>query len=432
MFAFLRRVLLCVSAALPLVACASGPAPGASSTTQTAATHPKSIQENQAVQGALVIMGGAIHPDTEDIWQRIVSLAGGAGASIAIMPAAAANPESSAKRTMETLERYGAKPFLITAAPRLANRDFRKDADDAVIAERVGKACGVFFLGGDQSRITQTLIRADGSESALLQAITRVYARGGVLAGTSAGAAIMSRTMFYEPPDVLRVLQEGLKPGRDIAPGLGFIGEGIFVDQHVLARGRFARMLPAMAAAKVTYGLGVDENTALVVRAQREAEVIGASGVIVIDTSKASSDAAETRFNLKGARLTYLERGDRIDLATRAITPSPFKAAGSVLNHRDANFKAEFDEPRWYPDVLGKNILIEVLCNLVDNTHTATVGLALPSPAHSNRTLGFEFTFRKGDDTRGFLRIEKGRAHYSVRDVELDVRPVLVSVPLYR
>lgn len=388
--------------------------------------------ESKAVQGSLVIMGGAIHPDTEDIWRKIVALAGGNGASIAVIAAAAGNPEASAQRTIEILSRYGAEPFFVPAAPRLANRDFRKDAEDAEIAARVGKAGGVFFNGGDQSRITQTLVRADGSATALLRSITEVHARGGVLAGTSAGAAIMSRTMFYEPPDVLRVLQAGLKPGRDIAPGLGFIGEGVFVDQHVLARGRFARMLPAMIAAKVSLGIGVDENTAVLVDAKRQMEVLGASGVIVVDTSKATTDALNVAFNMKGARVTYLERGDRFDLSTKALALSPFKAAGSVLNHLDATFKPEFDEPRWYADVLGKNMLIEVLANLVDNTSERVIGLALPSPAHNDRRVGFEFTFRKGIDTRGFLRLEKGRAHYSVRDVELDVRPITVSEPLYR
>jgi cyanophycinase len=389
-------------------------------------------QERIPVKGSLVIMGGAIHPDTEDIWQRIVALAGGKGASIAVIAAAAGNPESSAKRTIEILSRYGAEPFFVPAAPRLAGRDVRKDAEDPEIVARVAKAGGVFFNGGDQSRITQTLVRADGSATALLKAIQEVHAKGGVLAGTSAGAAIMSRTMFYEPPDVLRVLQDGLKLGSDIAPGLGFIGDEVFVDQHVLARGRFARMLPAMVAAKVTLGVGVDENTAVLVDAKKQMEVLGASGVIVIDTSKATTDAATKDFNMKAARISYLERGDKFDLTTKSLTVSPFKAAGSVLNHRDANFKPEFDEPRWYADVLGKNILIEVLTNLVDNTQKQVVGIALPSPTHRNRKLGFEFTFRKGEDTRGFLRIEKGRAHYSVRDVELDVRPISVSEPLYR
>ncbi|TAG78167.1 MAG: cyanophycinase [Betaproteobacteria bacterium] len=391
-----------------------------------------SAQERVAVKGSLVIMGGAVHPDTEEIWQRIVSLSGGPGASIAVIAAAAASPESSARRTIETLERYGAKPFFVTAAPRLAGRDFRRDAQDPDIARAVERAGGVFLTGGDQSRITQTLLRQDGQATALLTAINHLYERGGVIAGTSAGAAVMSRTMFYEPPDVLRLLQEGLAPGRDIAPGLGFVGEEVFVDQHVLARGRFARMLPAMAAAKVTYGVGIDENTALVVTAKRNAEVIGASGVVVIDTSKTTRDADEPRFNLRGARVSYLERGDLIDLAKRTIVASPFKMKGTVLNHSDVNFKPEFDEARWYPDVLGKNLLIEILCNLVDNRLKEVSGLALPSPAHADRRTGFEFVFRKGADTRGFLRIEKSRAHYSVTDVELDVTPVEVASPLYR
>jgi cyanophycinase len=275
-------------------------------------------------------------------------------------------------------------------------------------------------------------VRADGSPTALLKAIQDVHARGGVLAGTSAGAAIMSRTMFYEPPDVLRVLQNGVKAGTDIAQGLGFIGDDVFVDQHVLARGRFARMLPAMLAAKVTLGVGVDENTAVLVDANKQMEVLGASGVIIIDTARATSDATNASFNLKGVRLSYLERGDRFDLRTQALTLSPFKAAGSVLDHRSNSFKPEFDEPRWYADALGKNMLIEIMSHLVDNTQKEVIGLALPSPTHANRALGFEFTFRKGEDTRGFLRIDKGRAHYSVRDVELDVRPISVSNPLYR
>jgi cyanophycinase len=377
-------------------------------------------------------MGGAIHPDTEDIWQRVVALAGGRGASIAVIAAAAGNPESSAKRTIEILSRYGAKPFFVPAAPRLAGRDVRKDAEDSDTAARVAKSGGVFFNGGDQSRITQTLVRADGSATALLKAIHEVHIKGGVLAGTSAGAAIMSRTMFYEPPDVLRVLQDGVKQGADIAPGLGFIGDDVFVDQHVLARGRFARMLPAMVAAKVELGVGVDENTAVLVDAKKNMEVLGASGVIVIDTSKTTTDIAIKDFNLHGARIAYLERGDKFNLDTKTLTVSPFKATGSVLNHREATFKPEFDEPRWYPDVLGKNILIELLTNLVDNTQKQVIGLSLPSPNHRNRKLGFEFTFRKDEDTRGFLRIEKGRAHYSVRDVSFDVRPIAVNEPLYK
>ncbi|TAG05365.1 MAG: cyanophycinase [Betaproteobacteria bacterium] len=390
--------------------------------------------ESKSVEGTLVIMGGAIHPDTEDIWQRIVALAGGSGAQIAVIAAAAASPESSAERTIAVLKRYGAAPFFVPAAPRLATSDFRKMADDKDLAQRVAAAGGVFFNGGDQSRITQTLLRADGKRTALLEAIWSVYERGGVLAGTSAGAAIMSETMFYEPPDVLSVLQNPLRQNRDIAPGLGFVGAGVFIDQHVLARGRFARMLPAMAAAKVTLGIGVDENAAVAVSrdgTKRRFEVLGASGVIVLDTSRATSNASLSAFNVRGARLSYLERGDHFDLNTRVMTPSAFKLGGTILDPAHPNYKPEFDEPRWYADALSKNGLVEIMCNLIDNTPRQVVAMALPPPHQTNRDLGFEFTFRKAPGTLGYLRIDKGRAHYSVKDIVLDVLPVKVTAPLY-
>ena len=65
--------------------------------------------------------------------------------------------------------------------------------------------------------------------------------RGGVVAGSSAGAAVMSRMMFREARSVLRTLENGVQMGKELAPGLGFLDPSWFVDQHCLARGRFAR-----------------------------------------------------------------------------------------------------------------------------------------------------------------------------------------------
>jgi cyanophycinase len=100
----------------------------------------------------------------------------------------------------------------------------------------------------------------------VLDALWDMYRRGGVIAGTSAGAAIMSSTMFGRPRAVLATLKLGVTDGKEITSGLGFIGEDVFVDQHLLVRGRFARMLPAMLAKGYKLGLGIDEDTAMVVR----------------------------------------------------------------------------------------------------------------------------------------------------------------------
>ena len=381
--------------------------------------------------GTLVIMGGAVRPDNAEIWQRLVAAAGGKGAKLAVIAAAAGNPESSAQRIIDALRAHGADGVLIPVAPRLARTDYRKSALDPAIARTVRDSAGVFFTGGEQSRITDSLLTQDGKATPLLDAVWAVYRRGGVIAGTSAGAAVMSATMFFEPPEVLKLLQTGVKKGRDIAPGLGFLGSGVFVDQHALARGRFARMVPAMHAAGDTFGLGVDENTALLVDGTGSAEVVGASGVVLVDTSAAKFSSASDGINVVGVRLSYLERGDRVDLRTRAVTPSAFKRAGRVLDHKAADFKPEFNEQRFYADVLAKNQLIEILCNLADNKHAAAKGVAFAAPELMS-DIGFEYTFRKGSATVTHLRIDNAVAHYTVLNMELDVRRVKMSVPLYR
>lgn len=383
-------------------------------------------------RGSLVIMGGAVRPNNTEIWRRLVELTGKAKPRFAVIAAAATDPEASAKRISEALSGYGAESFLVPIAPRLKDTDFRKNAQDVDIAQKITGADGVFFTGGDQSRITAALRTLDGKSTAALDAVWAVYRRGGVIAGTSAGAAVMSATMFYEPPSVLSVLQRGVKQGRDIAPGLGFLSAHVLVDQHLLARGRFARMIPVMHAAKYQYGIGVDENTAVVVQADGIAEVVGASGVIVIDVSKATIAQTLGGLRATGVRLSYLERGDRINLNDMAVAPSAFKRQGRVLDPNDKAYKPEFDEPRFYADVLGKNVLIEVLTNLIDNTAKEVLGLAFAAPGPTDAASGFEFRFRKGASTLGHLRIEQGVAHYTVLNIEMDVLPVQIATPLYR
>src|SRR5206468_6882731 len=136
----------------------------------------------------------------------------------------------------------------------------------------------------------------------------------------------VSDTMFYGPPlDVMPVLQNGVVDGKDVAPGLGFVGKDVFIDQHFLIRGRFARMLPAMLAKGYALGLGIDENTAVVVGPTRDATVIGYRGAIVLDLTDASTDRKQPNFNLSNARISYLDSGDRFNLASRSYFPGPDK-----------------------------------------------------------------------------------------------------------
>ncbi|MEW6165926.1 MAG: cyanophycinase, partial [Pseudomonadota bacterium] len=248
---------------------------------------PAQAAELPASKGSLVIIGGALRPDNAAVWERIVALAGGQGARIAVFASASANPEKAGSALVERLGKYGAKPFFVPVAVRLTGIDYQAAADDPEIAASVRAAGGAYFAGGDQARITRALRRPDGSNTLVLHALWDLYRRGGVIAGSSAGAAIMSSTMFGHPKPVLATLKLGLTDGQEITNGLGFIGNDVFIDQHLLVRGRFARMLPAMLQKGYKLGLGIDENTAMIVGPDRDVEVVGYKGALVVDLSSA-------------------------------------------------------------------------------------------------------------------------------------------------
>ena len=388
-----------------------------------AAVCARALAADDAPRGSLVIIGGGLRVNNAEVWERIVSLAGGKGARIAVLPTAAQDPAKEAQLTADALARYGARPFVVPVAPMLAGTDVRKAADDPALADAILKAGGVFFTGGDQARITGSLRRLDGSNTAVLDALWALYRRGGVIAGTSAGAAIMSSTMFNDPPlDVMPVLKNGVVDGKDIAPGLGFIGTEVFVDQHLLARGRFARMLPAMLSKGYTLGLGIDENTAAVVGSSRDVTVIGYRGALVLDLSQATTDRTQPGFNLTNARISYLDSGDRFNLATRKYVPGPGKEPV------DRKF-VEHRPPIFYTDILGNTAVADLLEKLADSDLQRAVGVAFEGPDSPTPERGFEFTFTRVPDSREYVTNREDA--YSIYRIRMDVRPVRVHQPFY-
>ena len=273
----------------------------------------------------------------------------------------------------------------------------------------------------------------NGKPTPMLDAIWEVFNKGGVVAGTSAGAAIMSTTMIRDAQDVMTVLKFGAKDGQEIDRGLGFVGPEIFVDQHFLKRGRFGRMLPVMLQKGYKVGLGVDENTAAIVRGD-EVEVIGFKGALIADLTDASTNKAIKEFNLRNARLTYLDRGDRYNFKTRVTTPSAEKLKAKKLDPNEKNYAPYFTIDAFYPDVLGDTVVVRLMSNLIDNTQKAVIGLAFSAPGTKSTKpdLGFEFQFRKGNDSLGYFTSAFGGEDYTVTNIYLDVVPVQMSKPLYR
>ncbi|MCS0631747.1 cyanophycinase [Telluria mixta] len=374
-------------------------------------------------KGSLVIIGGNLRPSNGPVWERIIQLAGGKGARIAVFASASGTPERSGKSLVERLNSYGAKAFFVPVAVKLSGSNYQAAADDRGLAEAVRGANGAFFAGGDQSRITRALRHEDGSNTRVLDALWDMYRRGGVIAGSSAGAAIMSSTMFGRPRTVLATLKLGVEEGEEITDGLGFVGDDVFIDQHLLVRGRFARMLPAMLKKGYKLGLGIDEDTAMVVLPNRDVEVIGYKGALVLDLSNAI--VHEGAFNVTNVRVSYLDNGDHFNIVTRECTPSDDKADNKLDPSRPY-----YREPLFTADILGNSTVVDLMSKLIDSDQPDAIGITLGSPNGVQPDLGFEFRFTRTDDSAGYQ--SSSMESYSIYNVRLDIRPILIRRPLYQ
>ena len=165
------------------------------------------------------------------------------------------------------------------------------------------------------------------------------------------------------------------------------------------------------------YGLGVDENTAVVVTGGMEAEVIGYKGVLLIDLAQATFDDGQPRLNLRNAKLSYLQHGDRLNLETLAITPSPEKNGGRKIDPNDRAYRPRHTDPAWYADVLGNTTVVDLMVNLIDNQQAEVIGLAFTgNPAIDHQSIGWVFS---------------ERVNNSGYNIHLDVEPVRMAERLY-
>jgi cyanophycinase len=199
----------------------------------------------------------------------------------------------------------------------------REEATWESKARILDDATGVFFTGGDQVKITSQI-----GDSLIFERIRKIYSKGGVIAGTSAGAAVMSETMLVVGGDEKSHVIGG---SVRMAPGLGFIG-GMIIDQHFMERGRFGRLIGAVAQNPKNLGVGIDEETAIVVERDNGFYVLGSGAVYVIDGSDVTySNVAEAEMNktlsIYNVRMHMLSQGDRFDLNARAPRKMTGRAA---------------------------------------------------------------------------------------------------------
>ncbi len=403
----------------------------AAPTTSSGALQPLPEQE-PVIRGYAVPIGGALKADNEEVWQRIVQLAGGKGARFVVFGTASEDPEASAKQVVDLLQRRGAIAEALPVAPKFLWVDLNKVVRDPALIAKVKAAKGIFFTGGVQERIVDVL-QPGGQSTPMLEAIWDVYRKGGVVAGTSAGAAIMSTIMFRDAPSVVNILKGRFADGKQVDRGLGFVGPHLFVDQHFLKRGRFGRMIPLMMAKGYKLGLGVDENTAAIIRGD-EIEVIGDRGCMVVDLTEAKTDATLGAFNVQGARLSYLEHGDRYHLRARSTTPSAPKLRGELHDAESPNFKPYYTDDVFHLDMLGDSTISSAMSRLIDSVRKEVKGLAfdvLPRTNDPLAELGFLFRLYKGSDSLGWSTEEFGGEQFTVTNLYMDISPVRLPMPLY-
>jgi cyanophycinase len=258
------------------------------------------------IGGQLVIIGGAEDKEGDcTILREFVRRSGGLQAKIVVMTVATELPREVGDNYIRVFERLGVEDI------RIVDTVYREDATSATALEAIEKATGVFFTGGDQARITSILKDTD-----IHKTLHKRFSEGIVVAGTSAGAAMM--------PDMMIVEGEGeTNPRVEIVtmePGMAFL-PGVVIDQHFAQRGRIGRLLSAVAQQPVNLGFGIDENTAVVV-SNRQFEVVGEGAVTVIDVSEITHTNIDQILKDEdlafcGVKLHILPHGYRFDLASR-------------------------------------------------------------------------------------------------------------------
>lgn len=263
---------------------------------------------NAASKGPLVIIGGAEDREGDCLVLReFVRRAGGVQAHIAVLTAATSMPREVGEDYVHAFAKIGA------ANVQVIDTEQAEDAERPEAVEKVKQATGIFFTGGDQARIIE-LIKG----SKLDQAIRARHAEGVVIGGTSAGAAMMPETMIIEGDSATNPRVDAVELG----PGMGFL-PGVAVDQHFSQRGRLGRLISALVQQPAIMGIGIDEDTAVIVDGD-EFEVVGKSSVTVVDESEATHNNLEGLLRdeglaICGVKLHILAQGYRFNLKTRQV-----------------------------------------------------------------------------------------------------------------
>ncbi len=260
-------------------------------------------------RGSLYIVGGGPQPPA--LVREFVDLAAlGGKTRIVVFGMASADGKAGGEAKARDLRALGADAISLWVQ--------RADADADSVVQAVRGATGVWFIGGDQSKLTAAL---GGSRTAA--AIVERYQAGAVIGGTSAGAAVMSAVMITgdeRRPGALRpdsALTLGTIDRDNIvtAPGFGLINNAI-IDQHFLRRRRHNRLISLVLEREPHLGIGIDESTAMIVQPDGTWRIAGASVAVIYDARRSAITGQGTALGASGMTMHVLPAGSTFNPRT--------------------------------------------------------------------------------------------------------------------
>lgn len=256
--------------------------------------------DREIIGGHLLVIGGAEDKYNERrILKKFLELAGGEAAEVLIVPVASDFPEFAADVYTQAFRNLG------VVSPRVLRATSRQDIVNADVERLVDGVTGVFMTGGDQMRLVSLL-----GGTKLAEALRKkVRETNVVMAGTSAGAAAMSTSMIVRGEPSSHPHKNAVK----LSPGLGFL-KNIIIDQHFSERGRISRLITAVSYNPYNLGIGIDENTAIILDGKGVLEVFGQGSTTIVDGSQITfNEIAEVAdnesFSLCGVQFHVLRDG---------------------------------------------------------------------------------------------------------------------------
>ena len=253
------------------------------------------------------------------IHRRFVELSGGPVADIVVIPTAS-QLETTGQDYNRIFRELGAG--RVEFLPILS----RADCENPRYLEMLARATGIFITGGNQLRLSTIL-----GGTAIAQAIRRRNAAGVAVAGTSAGASIMSEHMIGGGQSNVSPVEGAVT----LAPGLG-LTNAVIIDQHFTQRNRLGRLLTASSFNPFLIGLGIDEDTAAFIGPNNVLEVVGSGTVTVVDAGQITHSSmwnakSGQALSLLGLRLDVMGEGCRYDLRERrAYAPEAELGLGQI------------------------------------------------------------------------------------------------------